>query len=983
MPSPSSAPPPDIQPEAFLQGVARELLATYPKQLHTVRLVLPNRRSGLFLKQALLAQLPGYALGPRINSYEEYLQAATGLLQPEGLDLVFRLYEAYKLHFPEEAFEAYYSWGEMLLRDFDDLDKALAPPDKLLANLQDLKELEAAFADDEQLELIRRFWASLGQPPRAHEGRFLALWSKLLPMYRQFTQGLLKEGLAYEGLMARQLHELLQSEEGQATYHQRVPEGVWFVGFHGIGQAQLHFTQALQQLGWAQVRLDADRYLTHTLPKHEGGRLLRQEVKHLAAEEQLMQDMGQHKQTIQVIETSGQRIQARILGGLLEQLAQEQPLDARTAVVLPDEQMLFAVLENLPSAVEALNVTMGYPLRLTGLASLVEALIRLSRNQERRKTPRYLHRDLARVLGHPYLHSLLGDAPSQALEGLVQQGWLYIGPKQLDEHLLPALGPHAWLLSPPQHYTEAISLLMQLTQALFESYSPNEEEEEEERNLVGRHGLEREYLYQLYRLLQRLQDILSRYKPTISLSGFWALLRRLMRGQSIAFTGEPLAGLQVMGFLETRLLDFERIIVLGMNEHFMPPARSSPSYLPYSLRKAFGLPTPDEVDAVNAYNFYRLIGRAREVYLLYDSAEAQYEPSRYLLQLERELVPLSEGLVDWQKRTLLPQVPRIAQGAVEVPKTPSVLAELARYTAEGHAGEDGAGRALSPSAMASYLLCPLQFYLRYIANLQEDDETSDELDAAQLGTLVHDSLEALYSPLVGQPLSEQQLRAFINEAPAVVQSQAEALLPFLAEGPRGQNVLTLQMATEMVVGVLKEDIERLPFTVLATEQELAAWLALPSGQMLRLKGRLDRLDEADSQQVVIDYKTGVYKPVKPSNLSYEQLVDVEKSAHKANLQASIYAYLYAQNQPTSQRLLPAIYGLRQPPGSRYNALLHYNLADETNRTHFEGLLGNALESLLEPSVPFRQNKKPEGHCQYCAYHALCYSSQPADFARPT
>jgi CRISPR/Cas system-associated exonuclease Cas4 (RecB family) len=942
--------------ESFLAQVAAHIRSRFGTDTAGLCVVMPNRRAGLYLQRALARQYEKPIFAPAILGLQDFIVQSSEAVMPDKLSLLFALYEAYTTHFAHESFEQFYPWGEMLLADFDELDKYGVEPTRLFVNLQQAKLMEQSMAFSvTELERFKEFWSSFSNRQLSeHQNRFMELWERLPAIYAAFRQKLAQHNWSYEGAMARALAQQL----GQ---HPALPATlpyahIVFAGLHAPAKTEQQVMDALVAAGLATTLYDADAYYVQDVPLHEAGHYFRSGAANGMGT--LPRHFGQHAQTIQVVGAGMRMGQARAAGSIVAQLLAQGSRLENTAIVLPDESLLLPLLYSLPPGVEKLNVTMGYPLAGSPVHTLLQSQLQLWRNARRDADGRLVAfniRDVQALADHAYVQLLQHSPADEALDAMLKTQAAYLPAAAVAGAVGATLRPMFALDTgkPAQALAAAIGVLGTLISQWADTDADSTQ-------------LEQQATGHVLGTLLRLRATLADYLATLSLEDFVRLVVQSTANLRVPFTGEPLQGLQVMGFLETRALDFENVIVLGLNENVLPPKRHAHSFIPYNLRKSYGLPTLEDNDGVTAYHFYRLLQRAANIYLLYDDTgareDAAGEKSRYLLQLEMELQPAFKDTIRLEQHSLhVPMVPA-ATPPIRVEKTGEVAQRLAAFYATGEAEEPLV--AFSPSMLQTYVACPLQFYYRYVAGLKEPPEPEDELGNKVFGNVFHAAMEALYRPLVGQvvtPGTIEALRAHVEET---VRAAAEKELPGLRTEVTGRNLIRLQVLNRLVHEVLGHDQAHAPFRVVAIEQPLARDLPLADGRRARIAGRADRIDEKDGVARILDYKTGHVEPASPKKLA-DTFADAR---YKEALQAATYAWLYAPNNEAVQvgivPLRKIVEGLRYPIPEDERYVLQTVMQDG---------LQQLVGGLLDDEQAFVQTDD-KAVCDYCPYYRLCYRS---------
>ncbi len=984
----------------FLQQLAEQLLTSEGERLPELTVVFPNRRSGLFFTQALAEATRTSrtaVVAPQVCTIESFMGTLTDRSVPDALTLLFELYDVYLDHLPAQraesaSFDRFQFWGELMLKDFAELDTYLVPAEKIFADLRDRKAVDAAFMglEPEQVEVLREFWAHFHPRTTEQQRYFLQLWTALPAIYTDFNARLAARGEAYSGRVFRLAAEAIAA--GQ------YPDGpVVFAGFNDLNPSEQMVIKGLVAKSQARVFWDGDaRYLT---PHHEAGLFLRQWQRDPVLGPTLPNPFPAHfaepaARQVTVVGVPLDVGQARVLGQQLAELAAQPGFDpSRTAVVLPDEALLFPVLHALPASIDSVNITMGYPFRHTplhGLTRLLAEWWQTARHED--ATTLFARPVWVRLLRHPYL---LGRWPRlvQALLPLFegdQRPYLragYLG-QELDKAVAHAAPQAAdtvravwqWLSQPLADPADAFARLFAAIRYLGTWLTDD----------ATPATLEGECLFQLFVRLQRLEAILQARTSPASLAVFWRVFRQLTDNLRVPFAGEPIRGLQVMGTLETRNLDFDNVFVLSANEGTFPTLARTDSFVPNALRAAFKLTLPAEVSARQAFYFYRLLQRASRVYLLYNTeseGDRNGEPSRWIAQLRYE--PLAR----WEEKILTHQPRPIAPGAIAVEKDEAVQQCLLGFCADTPASGE-----LTPSSLNTFLECHLRFYFRYVARLKASRLDDTALTPLHVGNLLHDTLEDLYKNL----LAEKQRR---GQAPTIVRADFDTLrahVPravewafrksFEQEGSgrfsfEGQHLVVRSTMEKYARQVLAHDqayAGEAGFSIVSLEQSATyqTTMAIAVGgtlRQVRIGGLIDRVDEQLGGRVrVLDYKTG------RDSRRFADLPSLfdptSKERNKAAFQVLFYSYLFAVCRPEAaadKPVQPSLYNARQMFESNFSPCLQMNKAELTDfrplHVEWETHLRATLTALFDPAQPFVQTPHVE-KCTHCDFAGICQRS---------
>ena len=669
--------------------------------------------------------------------------------------------------------------------------------------------------------------------------------------------------------------------------------------------------------------------------------------------------------------------QAKQVYPILQALADEQQLTdesaLRTAIVLPDEHLLVPVLNAIPEAIQHINVTMGYPLAGTPVAALMEYILTLQKNiRYIDRVPGFYFRDVLPILNHQYVMAAAPEEVSQLVKDMTAGNRIYVHAADLNRHELLSI-----LFTPVQNTEELSDYLIHVLEALntcLRNKRPNPDDEEMISNSTQTTAdIEQEFIFHYFATVNRMKEVMREAKIEMRLDTYFRLLKRMTDLITIPFEGEPLSGLQVMGVLETRALDFDRLIILSMNEGIFPLKKAANSFIPYNLRRGFGLPTYEHQDSVWAYHFYRLIRRAKQVTLLYDTRTTGLqtgEVSRFVHQLRYHYqYPLIDELVVYD-------VASSAVPPISVQKTTEVEKLLSDFLS-------GGTRALSASAINTYMDCPLKFYFSVLEQIQEEDEITETVERDVFGSILHKVMEDLYAPFKGKLVTADLLKLLRKDQPLLTGTIARAFAELFFKSPvvrplEGENFLTGEMIRKYAEKILEQDACFTPFHYIESEKKVRATITLSDRRVVQLKGFIDRVDSLDRVLRIVDYKTGSGKL---EFESVEGLFDKEaKDRPKAVMQVFLYAWMYQQlPEYTGMPIQPAIYYLRTLFQRSFNPVVEQKKgrgkADKVNSfqdfaSDFEGKLRQCLDEIFNLDIPFTQTETGKA-CAYCSFRGLC------------
>lgn len=958
----------------FLYQIASLFYSQYKGRISRLAFIFPNRRAGLFFRK-YLSEIAGKPLfSPTVLTINDLFVKLSGLQAADRISLLFRLYRIYReTSGSDESFDEFLYWGEMLLNDFDDVDKYMVDARMLFTNVTDLKALEDdySYLSVDQVAAIRAFWSSFhpkGDTP--NQQNFLALWEILHTLYTRLREELAAEKKGYEGMIFRDVVEQLKAgEDIELPYEQVV-----FVGLNALSVSEEKFLDELLKRGLADFYWDyASPKVTDTDNKASFFAL--RNLKRYPSKHTLPEEEGRTEPQIEIIGIPSAVGQAKQVHELLSAYGLDQlnPQEAlRTAVVLPDEQMLVPALNSIPENIRRVNVTMGYPLAGTPVASLMESILSLQKNiRFADGQPAFYFRDVLPVLNHQYVYRADSGIIAGLVKDMIAYNRIYIPAAELS--ITPLLQV---LFSSFRDVNDFPDYLIRVLKALNKTIAQNNkdgEAEDGEEETLSMNDLEQEFIFYYFTTVNRMKELISTGGVDMKIDTCFRLIKRLTDTITIPFYGEPLSGLQVMGVLETRALDFDRLIILSMNEGIFPQRSAPNSFIPYNLRRGFELPTYEHQDSVWAYHFYRLIYRARQVTLLYDTrtggGSQTGEISRFVHQLHYHY---NEPL---QRKLAVYDVASSKTPPIAISKTEEVLARLSVY-------KKGGGKALSASAVNTWLDCPLKFYFSVIEGVEEEEEVMETVESSMFGSILHKVMEVLYQRFVGKMVTADLLASIRKDERGLTQVITEVYNSEFFKTDRirpltGQNYLIGEMIRKYVLKILARDSELTPFHYVRSEKRVNADFRLSNGEEVALKGFIDRVDEVNAILRIVDYKSGY--GLSAFN-SIDSLFDLEeKDRPKAIMQVFMYAWMYRNEEGRDLNIQPAIYYLRTLFSDSFNPAVYHRvergkLEAVTNFSDyaeaFEEGLRDCLDRIFSPGEPFIQT--PTGKaCAYCSFKNIC------------
>ena len=956
--------------ESFLKLVAADLYKHTEGNLAHTAVVFPNKRAGLFFNEYLAQESDSPIWSPAYVSISELFRSLSPWEVGDPVKLVCELYKIFRRETQStETLDDFYFWGEMLISDFDDADKNKVDTDKLFSNLQDLRNImdDYTFIDDEQEEAIRQFFQNFSIERRtALKERFISLWNVLGNIYKGFRESLASQNIAYEGMMYRHVIEHLDVDK--LPYEKYV-----FVGFNVLNKVEHTLFTQLKDAGKAVFYWDYDEFYmkeNRQAVTHEAGEFIRRNLRDFPSplSGELFKNLSKPKE-VHYIASSTENAQARYLPQWIRNNLTTP--EKETAVVLCNEALLQPVLHSLPAEVKHVNITMGFPLSQTPVYSFLIALLELHTHGFNFKSGRYTFQSVVTLLKHPYTRQLTGQAELLEKE-LTRNNRFYPLPGELgkDEFLTRLFTP----LSGNLNLCIRLSETLQQVASIYQANTSGTEDTDAFNQLY------RESLFKAYTTINRFRTLIEEDELTVQSETFRRLLVKILSTTNIPFHGEPAIGMQVMGVLETRNLDFRHLVLLSVNEGQLPKSGGDSSFIPYNLRKAFGMTTIEHKIAVYAYYFYRLLQRAERITLMYNTSSDglnRGEWSRFMLQF----------LIEWPHpitRQFL-EAGQSPQGtsSITVEKTPDVMRQM-QSLFDVRANPKAK---FSPSALNYYLDCPLKFYYRYVAGLSAPDEVSAEIDSATFGSIFHYAAEHIYKDLTthGKVINKEALETLLRNEVKLQDYVDTAFKKLFFNVPQnekpeynGVQLINSAVIARYLKQLLQNDLRYAPFTFIASEMEVDEPIDIqtPKGVIKsRIGGIIDRMDSKDGTLRIVDYKTGGDADTPPH---VESLFIPDKKRSNYVFQTFLYAAIMCRKQPT-MKIAPALLYIHRAATETYSPVIQmgesrkpkeavedFSKYEKEYRERLQGL----LEEIFNPEKSFTQTEIIE-KCTYCDFKALC------------
>ncbi|OOV17031.1 PD-(D/E)XK nuclease family protein [Flavobacterium sp. LM4] len=814
---------------SFLEKIAATILEDYSDRLFEITIILPNKRAKVFLIEALRKQIDQTILSPNIVPIEDFVQEVASVRSIDPIELLFEFYEVYlsiteKQH--QQSFELFANWAKTLLQDFNEIDRYLLEPLHVLSYLKDIED-------------IKRWGIEVENKTKLLEN-YIDFW-KLLPRYYEaFYSHLVNKGFGYQGLIYREAVNNLNHFSNTITNKTYV-----FAGFNALNAAEEKIVQHLLALDQAKIFWDIDQTFLND-PYHDAGlfvRRFKESWKHYKSNpfEWIVDDFSQSK-NIQVIGTPKTIGQAKLSGSIIENIIKDNTRSSldKVAVVLGEENLLMPILYSLPDSVGALNITMGYSGKNNPSQILIAKLFKMHTNAISRNSTNYVfyYKDVLDILTHPLIEP--HAKTSQLVKIIKENNYTFITYSKLNELNLNSSDLFNLLFQKWENGSLAVLENISALLLLIKENFNNENEEEK---------IAKTFVFSIFKVINKLINYYSQHSHIDNIQTLYAIYKQVIDIAEVSFEGEPLNGLQIMGVLESRVLDFDTVIVTSMNEGKFPAGKSQNSFIPYDVKKELGLPTFKEKDAIYTYHFYHLLQRAKNIYLIYntenDGLDAG-ERSRFITQLEVEKQPKHNLTFDIYN----PVLPATAYKPMVIPKSDAIMERLKEIAETG----------FSPSALTSYIRNPIDFYFQKILRIREVEEVEENIALNTLGTIIHETLKTLYDPLIDKFVSEEDLLNCFKLLDDEVLRQFK-LVYKEGEIKKGRNLLAFEVAKRNVFNFLKMELDAIKngdtIKIIALEKTFERELNHPKLPFpVLIKGNVDRIELRNGKIRIIDYKTG-------------------------------------------------------------------------------------------------------------------------------
>lgn len=850
--------------QSFLEEVVQKVSKEHNSLEHLI-FVLPSKRAGTFLRNAIARTSKKTAFAPTIYSIEDFIEKISGLFYATNMQQLFELYTTYcqNTEIEKDSFYSFSKWGQTLLQDFNEIDRYLIDAEKLFSNLSAIQEIN--------------HWSVQPGKTKMMED-YLSFWNNLYPIYRDFNAALIKQGMGHQGLVYRKAtSQLAQYLKGtnKSTHI--------FIGFNALNASEEYIIQTILKTTKADIFWDTDLHFLKD-PIHDASLFLRKYEKSWPYLKKHpikgVSDFYTDKKNIHITGVPKNITQAKYAAKLLDKINKTNPKSIKnTAVILGDENLLNPILHAIPKEIESVNITMGYPLDKSSLYNLFYRFIELYINPDKRG---WFYQNILSFLSQPFIKELLKASSSKDDNDLTTaiktNNWTYVTIENINKFSAPDSKLPLLFVKEQPSPRQLIKRCLNVIEELKNVFIANED------------FLALEYLYRFHEIFNQILELVQKHSFIDDLKSLLSLYKELLSAETVDFQGNPLEGLQIMGMLESRNLDFESIIITSVNEGILPSGKSNNSFIPFDLKTVLGLPTYKEKDAIYTYHFYRLLQRAKNIYIIYNTEPDALE-GREKSRLISQLLTDSSKTNDIIATEISPSIEPIKHGLTSYSKDTQLISLIKKHAASG----------FSPSSLSNYIRNPIDFYKASLLGINEQIEVEETVASNTFGTIVHDTLEDIYTPFLGDFLTEKGLTDAKNKIPFIVQKH---FTKSYKEGDitQGKNLIAYNVAIRYVQNYIALEIKEVKvhkIKIIGLEANLRLALNIPELDCpVILKGKLDRIDEKDGTIRIIDYKTGKVESKHVEVVAWDEIItnyDFSKA-----FQLLCYALMYNSKQPINQ-----------------------------------------------------------------------------------
>jgi hypothetical protein len=960
----------------FLEHIANTLHNEFGNTLNRHCLVFPGRRAGLYFMKYLAAKIEKPVWAPSIMTINELFRSYSSLQIAGNEILLFELYKVYiKIKKPFESFDEFYYWGDILLNDFDDVDKYLVNASLLFKNVLDIKNIDKQFSglSEEQIEIVRRFWTNFNSGKSTKEkSEFTDIWSVLSDLYTAFNDSLKLQHLAYEGMIYR---EVAESTKKNHLSDNRT-DMVHFIGFNALNECEKVLMRTLKEAGRARFYWDYDNSFIKEGRMNSAGFFLRDNIKlfgnNMPSDWSYDTMLSNKSPEVvrKVIDCPSDVAQVKLVSKLLSKITDISDANAHhTAVILADENLLMPVLTSLPESPGDINITMGYPLKQTPVYTFLQHIMDLQRNATYNSGQAYFgYKEVISILKHSLVVGFLDAVDTELAREIVKTNLIRVPSDRFtNSEVLAQIFVKS---STPAELSVYLKNILSLIALRVEINSGSSAGNRMQKNILN------EFIYRVVLTLNSLERIVNSPDITFTTDTYLRIFEKMLRMQSVPFSGEPLIGIQIMGILETRALDFRNLIILSVNEGILPAVSAGSSFIPFSLREAFGIPSVNFQESVYAYHFFRLLQRAENITFIFNSNSEGLrsgEMSRFLLQMkyDNNLKPDFMDLNFEIKSHFTPSL-QIERREEHSEKLKSLYLENER------------GRLVTPSAINTWLNCRMKFYYQYVNQLKEPEVISADIDPAMLGIILHEIMKNLYQPYAGKVINAEIPEGMLRNRQFLLNEVNDAVNEKFKAGRneevKGNELIIREVLLTFLRRILKTDLGFTPFTILNLETFFSFPMSFPSGGseiVINTGGKIDRVDRINNVTRILDYKTGTVS--ESINSVGDLFIEDRKKDTDGWLQTLLYCEAFLSTDP-EKIVRPSVYKIKKLKSSSVNDRLIVKTGLKGDRTlenylevrdEFLSGLKELTGKIFSENEPFVMTSDVRGKCTWCPYRTLC------------
>jgi RecB family exonuclease len=948
--------------EPFLKEITRIIYSTYSKNLDSISIVVPNKRAKLYFNKYLSEIIDKPIFSPDLFTINELIDKFSKLRSIDDLTLTFKLYQVFKKHLKSsESFDEFYYWGQMLLGDFNDIDNNIVNAQKVFTYISDIKEIENIFdyLTPKQIDTIKSFWKSFNtEKISKQQDDFLEIWKELYQIYIEFNTVLSDQNLAYQGMVYKDAinNFTLKYYKENINYRRII-----FVGFNALNKTEKKLFNFLKDEKLADFYWDYDEYYINN-KIHEANYFLKENIVNFKTDNNINYKNLVTNKNIDIVSTPSNIGQAKLISKFLNEFKENNDFDInKTAIVLADESLLIPVLNSIPEYIEHVNITMGFPISETPAFLLFNNLIELQQTQSQQNS--FYYKSVKNIIEHSYIASLFHEDAKQISKNIIENNKIYLNNNELIFNDLYKL--IFTNISETDNISDYINNIIHYISIEFEKI------ETTANKIIAEH------LQAVYLTVKKIDEIIKASEITINIKTYLNILKTVIKTKTIPFEGEPLNGLQIMGILETRVLDFENLIILSLNEGLLPKTSSSSSFIPYNIRKGFGMPTIEHQDAVFGYYFYRLLHRSKNIKLVYNSniTSTNKEKSRFLTQI------ILENFANYKIKDLNFDVNITNSKEIIIEKNNEIQQKLSKYFI--------GGIKLSPSAINTYLNCSLMFYFKYIARIKEPKEVTEDIDPMQFGSIFHLAMEVLYKDFKEKniEITSNEFTKILNNKDGLTKALSSAFAKIIFDTEitidykelEGKNILVYNVILDYIIKLIKNDIKKTPFKIIDLEGKYYLPITIEvdgEKQIIKTGGSIDRIDFKDNFYYILDYKTG---SADAKFSSIEELFDETKEKRpKEVMQTFIYTIAFMNDQGIDNAI-PGVLQILKVFSEDFSSYIYlkkdrgkYPITDFTiYKDEFTETLSEKISNIFNKNVAFTQTIIVK-HCEYCPYKNICH-----------